>query len=52
MEQEEDKTVRKFEENNELNFFLDEKNENSLKITDVKFYGIANEQTKPLGIFL
>ena len=51
MEQEEDKAVQKFEENNEINFKLNEKIEKSVNQQNVRFFGIANEQTKFLGIF-
>jgi len=49
IEQEEDKAVQKFEENNEINFKLNEKVEKSINIQNVRFFGIANEQTKFLG---
>lgn len=51
MEQEEDKAVQKFEENNEINFKLNEKVEKSKNMQNVRFFGIANEQTKFLGKF-
>ena len=49
MQQGEDKAVQKFEENNEINFNLYEKVDKSVKIQNVRFFGIANEQTKFLG---
>ena len=49
MEQGEDKEVQKFEENNEINFNLYEKVDKSVSIQNVRFFGIANEQTKFLG---